>query len=49
MCVSAGSRYEKRHMEKENAKLAEKMKKKEMNRIIDFVQVCVCIYMPLGA
>ena len=35
----AGSRYEKRHMEKENAKLAEKMKKKEMNRIIDFVQL----------
>jgi DnaJ family protein C protein 2 len=33
----AGSREERRHMEKENEKLAVKMKKKEMNRIIDLV------------
>ena len=33
----AGSREEKRYMQKENAKLAEKMKKKEMNRLIDLV------------
>ncbi len=33
----AGSRYEKRHIEKENKKLAERLKKKEINRIIDLV------------
>ncbi len=35
----AGSREERRHMEKDNAKLAEKLKKKEMNRIIDLVSL----------
>ncbi len=35
----AGSREEKRFMQKENEKLAVKMKKKEMNRIIELVQL----------
>lgn len=35
----AGSREERRHMEKENEKLAIKKKKKEMNRIIDLVSL----------
>ena len=35
----AGSREERRHMEKENAKLAITKKKKEMNRIIELVSL----------